>query len=166
MLVINDYEKTFLRESVNFTVDSTIENQLDTQDYIEVPTQIVPPLDDQDDLLKSLRRSNFKMGEIIILKKVHFLRGRSTLNPESIPLIKRIIEILVARPNVKFEIRGHVCCINPIFEDALDRNTMQSNLSYARARLIHTIFKEYKIDESRMTFAGYGRKKSLGGYRS
>ena len=135
----------------------------DLDEYIHVPTTINPPVNSSVEPFKSLLRKDIAAGETIILEDIHFLRGRSTLNPESIPLVKRVIEILQARPNVHFEIHGHVCCIDPRFEDALDRNTMRSDLSFARARLIYRILLEYYIDPERMAYKGFGRTKPLGG---
>ncbi|BAO54819.1 OmpA family protein [Nonlabens marinus] len=135
----------------------------DLDEYIYVPTSISPPVNNLEEPFKSLLRKNISSGETIILEDIHFLRGRSTLNPESIPLVKRVIEILQARPNVHFEIHGHVCCIDPRFEDALDRNTMRSDLSYARAKLIYRILLEYQIEPQRMAYRGFGRTKPLGG---
>lgn len=161
--VIDQYEEKVIYQ-VRKKVDSdeliTIN---DLEEYIEVPTAISPPVNNMEEPFKSLLRKNIEKNEVIILKDIHFLRGRSTMNPESIPLMKRVIEILVARPNIYFEIRGHVCCINPMFDDALDRNTMRSDLSRARAKLIFNILADYGVEPSRMKFAGYGRTKPLGG---
>lgn len=161
--VIDEYEEKVVyqvRKKENSDALITIN---DIEEYIKVPTSISPPVNSQEEPFKSLLRKNIEADEVIILTDIHFLKGRSTLNPESIPLLKRVIEILVARPNIHFEIRGHVCCINPVFDDALDRNTMRSDLSYARAKLIYNILAEFKVNTNRMKFAGYGRKKPLGG---
>ena len=161
--VIDEYEEKVIyqvRKKVSSDELITID---DIEEYINVPTSISPPVNNREEPFKSLLRKNIEPGEVIILKDIHFLRGRSTMNPESIPLMKRVIEILVARPNIFFEIRGHVCCINPVFDDALDRNTMRSDLSRARAKLIFNILADYGVEPSRMKFAGYGRTKPLGG---
>ena len=55
---------------------------------------------------------------------------------ESQPLLDRVAEILIAREDIHFEIHGHVCCINPVYDDAYNRDTKKSNLSYARAKSI------------------------------
>ncbi|KQC32350.1 hypothetical protein AAU57_02655 [Nonlabens sp. YIK11] len=161
--VIDEYEEKVIYQVRKKKSSADLITIDDLEEYIEVPTSISPPVNGREEPFRSLLRKNIETDEVIILKDIHFLRGRSTLNPESIPLMKRVIEILVARPNIHFEIRGHVCCINPMFDDALDRNTMRSDLSYARAKLIYNILSEYGVDPSRMSFAGYGRTKPLGG---
>lgn len=161
--VIDEYEEKVIYQVRKKEASKELITIDDLEEYIKVPTLISPPVNNNEEPFKSLLRKNIEPFEVIILTDIHFLKGRSTLNPESIPLLKRVIEILAARPNVHFEIRGHVCCINPVFDDALDRNSMIFDLSYARAKLIYTILAEYKIDVNRMSFAGFGRKKPLGG---
>ncbi len=161
--VIEAYQEKFIyqvRKKGDSNALVTIE---DLENYVNIPTSISPPVNNEEEPFKSLLRKDIAPGETIILQDIHFLRGRSTLNPESIPLVKRVIEILKARPNVEFEIRGHVCCIDARFEDALDRNTMRSDLSTARARLIYRVLLEYQIDLNRMKYQGFGRSKPLGG---
>lgn len=160
--IIDNYEQKVVYQVYKKEKSSELITIDDLEEYIYVPTSISPPVNGREEPFRSLLRKNIEKDEVIILKGIHFLRGRSTLNPESIPLLKRVIEILVARPNIDFEIRGHVCCINPMFDDALDRNTMRSDLSYARAKLIYKILAEYKVSTDRMKFAGYGRKKPMG----
>ncbi len=162
--IIDDYEQKVIYQVYKTAASDQLITIDDLEEYVNVPSDIYPALNNnKEEPFKSLLRKNIEENEVIILKDIHFLRGRSTLNPESIPLLKRVIEILVARPYIHFEIRGHVCCINPKFEDALDRNTMRSDLSHARAKLIYNILAEYEIDTERMSFAGYGRKMPLGG---
>ncbi len=161
--IIDAYEEKVVYEVYKKASSDELITIEDLDEYVVIPSAITPNLKDGDEPFRSLLRKDITAGEVIILKDIHFLRGRSTLNPESIPLLKRVIEILVARPNIHFEIRGHVCCINPKFDDALDRNTMRSDLSQARAKLIYNVLAEYQISTDRMTFAGYGRKMPLGG---
>ncbi|WP_228547281.1 OmpA family protein [Nonlabens antarcticus] len=161
--IINDYEEKVIYQVRKKSDSKQAITVMDLDEYFYVPTVISPPVNSKEEPFKSLLRKDISEGETILLKDIHFLRGRSTLNPESIPLVKRVIEILRARPNIHFEINGHVCCIDSRFEDALDRNTMKSDLSEARARLIYRVFLEYQIDMKRMKFQGFGRKKPLGG---
>ena len=82
---------------------------------------------------------------------------------ESQPLLDRVAEILIARKDIKFEIHGHVCCINPVYKDAYNRDTKKSNLSEDRARAVFKILRSRGIDHRRMKFMGFGRTKPLGG---
>lgn len=163
LAIIDEYEEKVIYQVRKKSDSKELITVDDLEEYIYVPTSISPAVNSREEPFKSLLRKNIASGETIILKDIHFLRGRSTLNPESIPLLKRVIEILQARPNVHFEIHGHVCCIDIRFEDALDRNTMRSDLSTARARLIYRVLLEYQINPNRMKFAGFGRTKPLGG---
>jgi outer membrane protein OmpA-like peptidoglycan-associated protein len=161
--IIDKYEEKVIYQVRKKSNSKELITVDDLEEYVYVPTLISPAVNSKEEPFKSLLRKNISSGETIILKDIHFLRGRSTLNPESIPLLKRVIEILQSRNNVHFEIHGHVCCIDSRFEDALDRNTMRSDLSTARARLIYRVLTEYQIDTKRMKFKGFGRTKPLGG---
>ncbi|AZQ43162.1 OmpA family protein [Nonlabens ponticola] len=164
LAVIDEYEKKVarrVRKNINSQQMITI---ADTDMYLNIPTNIKPPVNkDYKEPFKSLLRKDIEVGEVIQLENIHFLKGRSTINPGSIPLLRRVIEILVARPDIHFEIRGHVCCINPRFPDALNRNTMRSDLSSARAELIFRLLNENGVASKRMSHKGYGRSRPLGG---
>jgi outer membrane protein OmpA-like peptidoglycan-associated protein len=133
------------------------------EEFIEVPTKLNPPVDNAKEPFKSLLSKNLKEGRIINLDNILFFKGRSTILPESLPLLDRMAEILIARKDIFFEIQGHVCCINASYPDAYNRDTKKSNLSHARALAIFQILRKAGVESSRMKFKGYGRTKPLGG---
>jgi outer membrane protein OmpA-like peptidoglycan-associated protein len=114
-------------------------------------------------LLSAGFNKNLKKGQIIRLENILFYRGRSVVLEESQPLLDRVAEILVAREDIHFEIHGHVCCINPVYDDAYNRDTKKSNLSYARAKSIFETLRKRGVSYRRMKYKGYGRTKPLGG---
>jgi outer membrane protein OmpA-like peptidoglycan-associated protein len=133
------------------------------EEYMDIPTKIDPEVDNSQEPFKSLLSNNIKKGQIIRLENILFYKGRSTILDESQPLLDRVAEILVARKDIHFEIHGHVCCINPVYKDAYNRDTKKSNLSVDRARSIFQILRNRGVDYRRMKYKGYGRKKPLGG---
>ncbi|MFB0903879.1 MAG: OmpA family protein [Nonlabens sp.] len=133
------------------------------EEYLDIPTSLDPEVDNSQEPFKSLLSKRLKKGQIIILENILFYKGRSTVLEESQPLLDRVAEILVARKDIYFEIHGHVCCINPVYQDAYNRDTKKSNLSVDRARSIFQILRKRGVDYRRMKFKGYGRKKPLGG---
>lgn len=133
------------------------------EEFMDVPTKLNPPIDNGKEPFKSLLSKNLKQGQVINLDNILFYKGRSTILPESLPLLDRMAEILVARKDIIFEIQGHVCCINASYPDAYNRDTKKSNLSHARALAIYQILRRAGVDHSRMKFKGYGRTKPLGG---
>lgn len=136
---------------------------LSEDEYLVVPTKIDPPIDNSQEPFKSLLSKKLKKGQIIRLENILFKKGRSTILDESQPLLDRVAEILIARKDIKFEIHGHVCCINPVYKDAYNRDTKKSNLSEDRARAVFKILRSRGIDHRRMKFMGFGRTKPLGG---
>ena len=136
---------------------------LSEDEYLVIPTKIDPPIDNSQEPFKSLLSKKLKKGQIIRLENILFKKGRSTILAESQPLLDRVAEILIARKDIKFEIHGHVCCINPVYKDAYNRDTKKSNLSEDRARAVFKILRSRGIDHRRMKFMGFGRTKPLGG---
>ncbi|WP_124979147.1 OmpA family protein [Nonlabens xiamenensis] len=133
------------------------------EEYLDIPTNLDPPFDNTQEPFKSLLKKNLKKGEIIRLENILFYKGRSTVLEESQPLLERVAEILVAREDIHFEIHGHVCCINPVYKDAYNRDTRKSNLSHDRAKAIFNILRKRGVWYKRMKYKGFGRTKPLGG---
>ncbi|WP_213521112.1 OmpA family protein [Nonlabens sp.] len=133
------------------------------EEYLDIPTLLDTLIDNSTEPFKSLLNKNLKKGQVIRLDNILFYRGRSVVLEESQPLLDRVAEILVARKDIHFEIHGHVCCINPVYDDAYNRDTKKSNLSYARAKSIFETLKKRGVSYRRMKYKGYGRTKPLGG---
>ncbi|ARN79456.1 hypothetical protein BST97_11010 [Nonlabens spongiae] len=169
--VIDRYEKevvdaVFKKKSIASIELPEIEESnesLSEDEYLVIPTKIDPPIDNSQEPFKSLLSKKLKKGQIIRLENILFKKGRSTILAESQPLLDRVAEILNARKDIKFEIHGHVCCINPVYKDAYNRDTKKSNLSEDRARAVFKILRSRGIDHKRMKFMGFGRTKPLGG---
>ena len=107
---------------------------------------------------------NVKVGDIIKLKDLYFEGGRAVLLRKSEKQLEKLLNELRTNPNFKFEIQGHVCCIDTdYFRDAVDEDTGISNLSEARAKAIFAYLKANGIPEERMSYKGYGRDFPLEG---
>ncbi len=139
------------------------EKPIDDDEYLDIPTNIDPPIDNTKEPFKTLLSKKLKKGQVIRLENILFYKGRSTILEESQPLLDRVAEILIARKDIHFEIHGHVCCINPAYPDAYNRDTKKSNLSHDRAKAIYKILRNRGVVANRMRFKGYGRSKPLGG---
>ncbi len=169
--VIDRYEKEVVEAVTKKKPIAAIElpeieesnESLSEDEYLVIPTKIDPPIDNSQEPFKSLLSKKLKKGQIIRLENILFKKGRSTILAESQPLLDRVAEILNAREDIKFEIHGHVCCINPVYKDAYNRDTKKSNLSEDRARAVFKILRSRGIDHKRMKFIGFGRTKPLGG---
>lgn len=170
--VIEDYEKKVVEAVSKDQIDSIEAIEVDTalekvdlseDEYLVIPTKIDPSIDNSQEPFKSLLSKKLKKGQVIRLENILFYKGRSTVLEESQPLLDRVAEILVARKDIKFEIHGHVCCINPVYKDAYNRDTKKSNLSKDRAKAIYQLLRKKGVSYNRMKFIGYGRTKPLGG---
>lgn len=114
--------------------------------------------------LKTFEDKPLKVGDIIKLKDLYFEGGRAVLLRKSEKQLEKLLNELRTNPNFKFEIQGHVCCIDTdYFRDAVDEDTGISNLSEARAKAIFAYLKANGIPEERMSYKGYGRDFPLEG---
>lgn len=96
-------------------------------------------------------------GSSIRLNHLNFYGGRHILLPESIPILKEIEEKLKSYPEVRIEIRGHVCCMGDMPQnDGLDLDTKEYKLSLNRAKNIYEYLVRQGIDSSRLEYRGFG----------
>lgn len=156
----NPTSKEFIPTATTIKVKEELEEK---EEFLDIPTQINPAIDNTIEPFKSLLSKKLKKGQVIRLENILFYKGRSTILVESQPLLDRVAEILIARKDIHFEIHGHVCCINPAYPDAYNRDTKKSNLSHDRAKAIYKILRGRGVQHTRMKFKGYGRTKPLGG---
>lgn len=101
--------------------------------------------------------SSLKVGDRILLKNLLFKGGRSVLQKSSQKELEKLLQILKENPTLKFEIQGHVCCIEWFNKDAIDEDTGISNLSFTRAKAIYDYLVKNGIDPNRMKYLGFGR---------
>lgn len=114
--------------------------------------------------LKTFEDKPLKVGDIIKLKDLYFEGGRAVLLRKSEKQLEKLLNELKNNPNFKFQIQGHVCCIDTqYFRDAVDEDTGINNLSEARAKAIFAYLKANGIPEDRMSYKGFGRDYPLEG---
>ena len=94
-----------------------------------------------------IQPDSIRQREIIVQL---FFKGNSTdVRYESFTELQRIAMVFHENPQLKAEIRGHVCCGNNII------------LSRKRAREIYLYLIKNGVDKSRLSFRGYGNKAPL-----
>jgi outer membrane protein OmpA-like peptidoglycan-associated protein len=103
-----------------------------------------------------------KVGDKIFLENILFNLGSSKLTPLSKKELDKVVVILENKKNVRFEIRGHVCCTPKIYSDGIDRDTKERKLSWNRAKTVFNYLSSKKISKNRMTYRGCGNKFPLG----
>lgn len=103
-----------------------------------------------------------EVGDRIYLENIFFALGSSKLTPESKQELDEIAVILKKNKGIEFEIRGHVCCTPKYYDDAIDRETNERNLSYNRANIVFRYLISKNINSLRMSYKGLGNKFPLG----
>jgi outer membrane protein OmpA-like peptidoglycan-associated protein len=106
--------------------------------------------------------SNPKVGDLIVLDQVIFDMGSSALTLKAKRELDRAFEILKNHKNLRFEIKGHVCCTPNKYTDAIDEETQNRNLSVNRAKNVFNYFRSKGISPYRMVYKGYGNRFPLG----
>lgn len=103
-----------------------------------------------------------KVGDKIFLDNILFDIGSARLTWASKKELDKIAAILQHQKNVKFEIRGHVCCTPEIYSDGIDKDTKERRLSWNRAKTVFYYLSSKKISKNRMSYQGCGNKYPLG----
>ncbi|MCB0478942.1 MAG: OmpA family protein [Crocinitomicaceae bacterium] len=101
-----------------------------------------------------------KIGDKLVLKNFNFFPGRHFLIPQSQPELGRLVNILKTNPNLKIELQGHICCETD-HDDGWDADALEYRLSFNRAKYIHDELVKAGIDQSRLSYKGFGRSKPL-----
>jgi outer membrane protein OmpA-like peptidoglycan-associated protein len=99
-------------------------------------------------------------GTIFKLHNVYFPADRHVMKPESHEALEKLYTVLKNNPKIKISIEGHVCCIHDA-PDALDIDTYEPYLSVNRAKAIYKYLVDKGIDPSRLTYAGFGRRRPV-----
>jgi len=112
--------------------------------YEELVTEKTLPKDDKKELSQQV--STAKVGDKLVLKNLHFYNRSGIFVPESRPILEELLKIMLANPNLKIEIQGHICCIDKDYR----------NLSTDRAKQIKRFLVYNGIQEYRVKTKGFG----------
>ncbi|RDI05644.1 OmpA family protein [Flavobacterium sp. AG291] len=94
---------------------------------------------------------NAKVGDIIILRNMLFYGGTTYVLPESRPILKELLAIMLSHPKLKIDIQGHICC------DVDD----SGNLSGRRAQEVESYLINNGVDKKRVTTKGFGGRRPI-----
>lgn len=95
-------------------------------------------------------------GESLALEGLNFIAGRHMLVKSAVPVLEDLLTTLKEHPTLKIEIQGHICCLDPDYEDGLDYDTNEKKLSENRAKSVYNYLVRNGIDKERLTYKGYG----------
>lgn len=100
-----------------------------------------------DDMTTALNRD----GRISL--QINFDTARSTIRPDSQPIIQQIVTMMKANPALKLSVEGHT--------DNVGTPESNKTLSLARAQAVASAVASAGIAASRMTPAGYGQERPV-----
>ncbi len=104
---------------------------------------------------------NYKYGEQIRLKNIHFKLATDTLIQNSKAELNQLATILKEKPSIHIQIEGHVCCGMEKEVDTQKTTYENQWLSDIRATKIYNYLIVQGIEAKRLSKIGYGFLKPL-----
>ena len=100
-----------------------------------------------------VRKKNYRLGQVIVLKGLDFETGSTQLKSSSQPVLDDLIATLTIHPRYKIEIVGHTS----------DRGDAQKNqiLSKFRAEVVYKYLISSGIGADRLSFKGFGESRPI-----
>ena len=105
-------------------------------------------------LLADLNRKTLKVGQKIKIDYLYFEADTSSINVQSFEVLNEVFNFLSDNPDVKIEIGGHT-------NGAPPSHAYCDKLSTARAEAVANYLIHKGIDENRISFKGYGKRRPL-----
>ena len=107
----------------------------------------------QKEKILSLERHNIKQGQNIPIDQLFFEADTSTIDVESFMVLNEIYEFLLENKDIIVEIGGHT--------NNIPSHDYCNKLSKARAKVVAEYLIRKGIEEDRITFKGYGKRKPI-----
>lgn len=89
------------------------------------------------------------VGDVVTMWGVYFATDKSEVLPQSYNELQLLLEMLMAHPTMKIELRGHT--------DNQGTIAHNNSLSEARAKAVVDYLVEHGIDRQRLSWHGYGK---------
>ncbi len=135
----------------NFTQNSDLKlNRKVEIFYEELETEKTLPKDDKKNLSQQV--STAKVGDKLILKNLHFYNRSGIFVPESRPILEELLKIMLANPNLKIEIQGHICC---------QMGTDVEDTAKVRALAVYNYLVNNGINKNRLSYKSFGSSKPI-----
>ena len=90
-----------------------------------------------------IEKKDLKKGNVINLPSVNFHGGTAEFLPGAEEILGKVAPLLIANPDVKVEIAGHICCGNDM------------KLSKERARRVYLFLIRNGVKSDNLTYKGY-----------
>ena len=118
--------------------------------YEELIAENVLPKEDKKDL--SHQVSTAKVGDKLVLKNLHFYNRSGIFVPQSRPILEELLKIMLANPNLKIEIQGHICC---------QQGTDVEDTAKVRALAVYNYLINNGINKNRLSYKSFGSTKPI-----
>jgi outer membrane protein OmpA-like peptidoglycan-associated protein len=112
------------------------------------------------DISKIIADPAIKAGSKLTLPNLYFEGGRHYLMPQSYPVLKGLLQAMQDMPQLAIEVQGHICCEENSI-DGMDSDLLTRDLSVQRAKMIYQYLVENGIDESRLSYRGFGSSQKV-----
>jgi outer membrane protein OmpA-like peptidoglycan-associated protein len=121
--------------------------------YLLHTEQFIPKNDSLYEINVQLKR--MRKGDRINLGNIKFESDQAVILEKSKPALEKLAEFMIENDNVTIEIQGHVN------GEAKKNKRSYISLSEERAEAIYQKLSDAGVDQSRMTFKGFGNAKMI-----
>lgn len=118
--------------------------------YEELVTEKILPKEDKKELSQQV--STAKVGDKLVLKNLHFYNRSGIFVPESRPILEELLKIMLANPNLKIEIQGHICC---------QKGTDVEDTAKVRALAVYNYLINNGINKNRLSYKSFGSTRPI-----
>ncbi len=135
--------------------DNDFDKILDADDACPNEAEVINGVDDRDGCPdEALATVDEEKKEIVILDRIYFDLGRSTIQKRSLPVVDAVAAILREYPDIgNVEIQGHT--------DSRGSERTNQRLSEGRAKAVRQALIERGIPADNLTAVGYGESRLL-----
>lgn len=148
--IIEDDTPETKSEPVNTPPNNFIDEQ---QPDIE-PKEIKDKPEEPETRLAGYKHEQLNPGQIVRMDNLYFQIDQAQLQESSFPELDTLFRFLVQHPDVTIEIGGHT-------NGLPTEHWFCDSLSTARAKTVADYLKNKGIDQNRLEYKGYGKRKPL-----
>jgi outer membrane protein OmpA-like peptidoglycan-associated protein len=109
-------------------------------------------------IMTELNRTNFKPGETLAIKNLHFAEDSAVIGQASYPVLDEIFQFLMKNKNIVIEIGGHT--------NNIPKDEYCDRLSTKRAKVVAEYLIQKGLPPERVQFKGYGKRNPIADNRT